>query len=209
LPRGEGDGERSTAKEIGMGTVLGRHWWMFALRAVVAALCGIAVLLSRDVSSLAFAHWFGVYAMVDGMLALTATVYAYDGGNPWGDPRWDDIPWYAIDDTWLPIATEGVLSFVAGFIILEWPSGGERMLPAAVGSRFLAIAVAQVLAAERLRRLSPAGAAMALAAAVSGVTGLALVVPLVAGTVNPVVVTGVAMLVEAALLAIIGSALLH
>jgi uncharacterized membrane protein HdeD (DUF308 family) len=190
-----------------MNTVLYRHWWTFAVRAVAAALFGIAVVTRPDLSPLELSRWFGAYALVDGILAVIAAVRRFDAGNPWGDPGWDGQPTFAIDRAWRPLVAEGTLSVVAGFTVLAWPIVGDRALLAAIAGRFLATAVAQALSADRLRLSAVAGAAMALIAAVSAAAGLVLVAPPEAGATDRSGVIGGAALVTAVLLPVIAAAL--
>jgi uncharacterized membrane protein HdeD (DUF308 family) len=195
------------AEEVAVDTLLDSRWWTFAVRALVAALLGVAVLTRQDLSTHEFSRWFGVYAMVNGLLALRATVRSFDAGNPWGDPGWDGTPTYTIDLAWRAVAAEGVLSFVVGFVALVAPIRSDRVLFGVIAGAAFAIAVAQALAARALRDLATGGWAMALAATVSVAAGLVLVASPGAAATDRMAVVGGAALAEGALLVAIAAAL--
>jgi uncharacterized membrane protein HdeD (DUF308 family) len=55
---------------------LARNWRALLFRAVLALSYGVAVLAWRDLSMARFVYWFGVYAIVDGVVALAVAVNA-------------------------------------------------------------------------------------------------------------------------------------
>jgi uncharacterized membrane protein HdeD (DUF308 family) len=190
-----------------MDTVIRSRWWTFIARAGVTALVGIAVLARQDLSLEDFSRWFGVAAVVNGLLALGATVVRFAAGNPWGDPGWDGTPTFAIDPAWRPLAAEGVLSFVTGLVLLVTPVTGERALFALVAALALAAGIAQAMTAEKLERLAAGWEAMGVCAVVS--LGMGVFVAASSGLAadDRMKVVGGAALVEAAAFVAIGAAL--
>ena len=192
-----------------MDTLLRNRWWTFAVRAVAAALFGSMVLARQDLSLVDFSRWFGVAAVVNGLLALGATVIRFDAGNPWGDAGWDGTPTYAIDPHWRSLAAEAVLSFVTGAVVLVTPITGERALFGTIAGWAVAAGIAQALIAGQLQRLATGWQAMAFAAVVSFAAGLTLVAASGATATARMTVVASAALIEAAMLAAIAVPLLR
>jgi uncharacterized membrane protein HdeD (DUF308 family) len=188
-------------------TLLGNRWGTFALRAAVAALFGGAVLAQQDLSLGDFSRWFGVAVVVNGLLALGATVVRFEAGNPWGDPGWDGTPTFAIDPPWRPLAAEGVLSFVTGLVVLVTPVTRERPLFGVIAAVALAAGVAQGLTAVQLDRLAAGWVAMGICAAVSIGTGVLVLATDALASPDRMKIVAVAALVEAAALTAIGAEL--
>lgn len=186
-----------------MDTLFSQRWWTFAVRALVTTLLGSAILSRQTVSLDEFSRWFGIAAMVNGAFALIAAVRQADAGNPWGDPSWDGTPTYWIDPAWRAVAAEGVVSGVAGFVVLVAPIANAQVLFGVIAGWAFAIAVAQVLAAREFSSLAIGGWSMALTAAVSVITGLVLLALHGNAAIDLMRVVGGASLVTAALMAAI------
>jgi uncharacterized membrane protein HdeD (DUF308 family) len=186
-----------------MDSLLSQRWWTFAVRALVAALFGSAILTRQSVSLHEFSRWFGIAALLIGPLALYAAVRRADAGNPWGDPGWDGTSTYWLDPAWRAVAAEGVASGVAGFIVLVAPIADEQVLFGIIAGAAFAVAVAQGLAAAEFSSLAAGGWAMSLSAAVSVATGLVLVGMHGSAAIDRMRVVGAAALIEAVLLAAI------
>jgi uncharacterized membrane protein HdeD (DUF308 family) len=189
-----------------MDTLLINRWWTFVARAVVAGLFGGAVVARQDPSLADFSQWFGIAAVVNGLVALGATVVGFDAGNPRGDPGWDGTPTFAIDPPWRPLAAEGVLSFVTGLVVLVTPVMGERTLFWVIASLALAAGVTQALTAVQLERLAAGWQAMAVCAAVSFAAGVFAVASGLSVTDRMRVVAAAALVLAVAFVAI-GAAL--
>lgn len=86
--------------------VQAENWWAPVLRGIVAIVFGLAVLIWP-----AFALFtlkilvvlFGVYVLVDGILAIISTVRAMQQGTPW----WSHL-------------IEGVVGIVVGLLVMFW-----------------------------------------------------------------------------------------
>jgi uncharacterized membrane protein HdeD (DUF308 family) len=138
-------------------------------------LLGSAILTRQTVSLHEFSRWFGIAAMVNGPLALYAVVRRADAGNPWGDPGCDGTPTYWLDAGWRAVAAEGVVSGVAGFVVLVSPIANDRTMFGIIAGAAFALAVAQALAAREFPADATGERAMALTAAVSAATGFVLI----------------------------------
>jgi uncharacterized membrane protein HdeD (DUF308 family) len=192
-----------------MDTLLAKHWCAFAIRALTAAFFGSAVLARHDLALADFSRWFGIAAVVNGLLALGVTVVRFDAGNPWGDPCWDGTPTFAIDPAWRGLVAEGVVSFVTGVVVLVTPITSGRTLFGMIAGLAFATAIAQALTASQLQRRAAGWQAMAFAAVVSFSTGLTLTLAASSGATATarMTVVAVAALAEAAILVAIGAAL--
>jgi uncharacterized membrane protein HdeD (DUF308 family) len=79
--------------------------WLLALRVVIPALLGLAILVRLDVTLAAIGLLFGAFALADGLLALIVS--------------WLDR--YQFDHRWV-LLLKGPASIAIGALILLWPS---------------------------------------------------------------------------------------
>ena len=56
--------------------VLARHWWATVLRGVLAMMFGLTALILPQIALLALVVFFGAFALVDGLFAMSATIWA-------------------------------------------------------------------------------------------------------------------------------------
>jgi uncharacterized membrane protein HdeD (DUF308 family) len=65
------------------GTMSSRHsWWMLAIRGIIALLFGLAVFIRPNMFG-TFALLFGIYALVDGIIAVGTSVDERTGNSRW------------------------------------------------------------------------------------------------------------------------------
>ena len=83
---------------------LARNWWMLALRGVLAIVFGILVFFSPDLAWAVVIGLFAAFALIDGVLAITAAVVGHEHGRRW----------------WA-LVLEGVVGLGAGILTLAWP----------------------------------------------------------------------------------------
>jgi uncharacterized membrane protein HdeD (DUF308 family) len=112
-----------------------RNWWMTAARGALAVLFGLSVLWWPDVTLPTIVVLFGVYALVDGMLAIAAATH--------GRLR--------LLEAW-PVALEGVASVVLGIVALGWPLRVPRDLLIALVTWGIATGILEIAQAVRLPR---------------------------------------------------------
>ena len=77
-------------------------WWAMVLRGIVAVLFGLVALFWPGLTLFVLLVCFGVYAMLDGLLAIVAGIRA-SGGRKW------------------LLLAEGALGVLAGLVVLFWP----------------------------------------------------------------------------------------
>jgi uncharacterized membrane protein HdeD (DUF308 family) len=111
-------------------------WGTVALRGGAAIILGIIAFALPGVTLAAIVLLFGVYALIDGALALMAAVRELRNHGRWG-----------------VMAVEGVIGIAAGVIALLWPAIGALALTLLVAAWALSTGVLQIIMAIRLRRV--------------------------------------------------------
>lgn len=161
-----------------------RHWWVVALRGVLALLLAL-VALARPFATVAALMWCaGVFFFVDGIVSAVAGVRALRANDQWG---------------WLVF--EGVLGVCAGVLAFVMPVVTAMAFVIVTAAWALLTGSVMILAAVRLRREIESEWALGLAGVASVVLGLALAAWPAAGVVvwswmlgGYALVTGVALL---------------
>jgi uncharacterized membrane protein HdeD (DUF308 family) len=110
----------------------GRRWW-YVLAGVVGVIAGVAAAFWPGVTVLVLVLWAGAWAVVTGVLEIAAAVRGE------GSSRW-------------LMALAGVLSVVAGLLILIWPGIGALALATVLGIYALATGASFLWAAWQVRR---------------------------------------------------------
>jgi uncharacterized membrane protein HdeD (DUF308 family) len=149
-----------------MEFTLARNWWAVALRGVLAILFGVVAFLWPGLLWLAVVYTFAAYALLDGLIAITA---ALSGHGPAG--------------RWWALLLEGLVGIVAGILTLIWPGITELALLYVIAGWSLATGVFEIIAALRLRRYIEGEWALALSGVLSIILGLALALVPLAGLV--------------------------
>jgi uncharacterized membrane protein HdeD (DUF308 family) len=112
------------------------NWWALALRAVAAILFAIIVFLLPGPTLAALVLVFGVYAIIDGVLALVAAIRGVRRHERWG-----------------AMLAEGIVGLVAGAIALLFPGIGALALVYLVASWALLTGALEIAMAVRLRKV--------------------------------------------------------
>jgi uncharacterized membrane protein HdeD (DUF308 family) len=116
----------------GFGARGGRAW-SYVLAGAVGVIAGLVAAFWPGVTVLVLVVWAGAWAVVTGALEIAAAVRRERS------------------DRWL-VALAGVLSIVAGLIIIIWPGIGALVLATVVGIYGLAAGVSLLWAAWQVRR---------------------------------------------------------
>lgn len=114
---------------------LAHQWWLVLLRGLCAILFGILAFAWPGLTLLALAIMWGVYAIADGITALTMA----GAGRRHGSPGW-----------WLVL--EGVLGIIAGVIAVIHPKLAIFVLLLCVGIWAIIRGISEIIAAFGLRR---------------------------------------------------------
>lgn len=109
------------------------RWWSLGLRGAAAIVFGLLALYAPAAAFLSLVVVFGIYALVDGVLALSAAMRG--AGVSQG-----------------AIVARGVVSILAGVIALAWPGISAFALLFVIAAWAVASGIFEVVMAIRLRR---------------------------------------------------------
>ena len=117
-----------------MARTLSQNWWLVALRGVLAILFGIAAFVWPGITLLTLVLFFGVYAIVDGVIAIVTGL-----SRTRETPRW-----------WM-FLLEGLLNIGAGIVALLMPDLATLVLIYILASWAVFTGLLEIVAAVRLR----------------------------------------------------------
>jgi uncharacterized membrane protein HdeD (DUF308 family) len=124
-----------TAPDVVEG-ILSGLWWAIALRAAAAILLGVIAIFMPGPTLAAIVIVFGIYAIIDGILAIMAAVRGFRK-----------------KERWWPMLLEGLVGIAAGAIAIFWPGIGALALTYLVAAWALVTGAFEIAAAIRLRRV--------------------------------------------------------
>ncbi|MCZ4108384.1 HdeD family acid-resistance protein [Brevundimonas diminuta] len=138
-------------------SALHRSWWLLLLRGIAAVAFGVLTFVWPQISLLTLIMVYGVYALIDGVLALIAAIRG--GGFV---PRW-----------WLALG--GVVSILAAVVAFAWPGLTALVLVYLIGFWSILRGVLEIVGAIRLRNEIANEWTLGVAGALSVIFGLILV----------------------------------
>jgi uncharacterized membrane protein HdeD (DUF308 family) len=124
-----------TAPDVVEG-ILSGLWWAISLRAAAAILLGVIAIFMPGPTLAAIVIVFGIYAIVDGILAIIAAVRGFRR-----------------KERWWPMLLEGLVGIVAGAIAIFLPGIGALALTYLVAAWALVTGAFEIAAAIRLRKV--------------------------------------------------------
>jgi uncharacterized membrane protein HdeD (DUF308 family) len=113
-----------------------RHWWVLALRGVVAILFAVIAFSQPGAALVALVWVWGAYAFVDGVFAVTAAVRAGERQQRWG-----------------MLLLEGVTGIAAGMIAFAWAGIAVLALAYLIAAWAIVTGIFEIAAAVRLREM--------------------------------------------------------
>jgi uncharacterized membrane protein HdeD (DUF308 family) len=113
---------------------LGRNWWLFLVRGILALLFGVFVIARPGAALMALVLVFGIYALADGIIALG---YSF---SPNTLHRW-------------ALAFAGILGIAVGYITLRNPGITAIALYTWIAFWAILVGIATVAYAIRLRKV--------------------------------------------------------
>jgi uncharacterized membrane protein HdeD (DUF308 family) len=149
-----------------MAVVLSRNWWALALRGVLAILFALVTFLWPGITLGALVIVFGVYAFIDGILAIIAAARAIKGHRRWGT-----------------LLFEGIVGILAGICAWLIPGITLTFLIFLVAAWAIITGVFEIAAAIRLRRNIPQEWLLILMGVVSILFGILIYIAPIAGAV--------------------------
>ncbi|HVN52930.1 MAG TPA: HdeD family acid-resistance protein [Anaerolineaceae bacterium] len=136
-----------------------RSWWLFVLRGIAAIIFGILAFASPRSTILALVIVFGIYAVIDGIMAIIAA-----------------FQMRGTVDQWWVVLLEGIAGIVVGIIALVYPqiTAGAFLFLIAFWAIFTGIM--EIIAAISLRRVINNEWSLILSGILSVVLGVLLLV---------------------------------
>lgn len=130
-------------------------WWVFALRGALALLFGLGALSYPGLTVLVLIIFFGVYALIDGVMALLMGI---------GEKKWSGY------------MLLGLISVAAGVIAIARPGATALALLFVIGIWALVKGVTEIVAAIQIRKEVEGEWALALSGVFSILFGLFILV---------------------------------
>ena len=126
-------GERAGGSTSAISSAIAQNWWALALRGVLAILFGLIALFQPGATMLSLVLIFSAYALVDGILAITAAVRAVRADERWGY-----------------LMLEGIVDIVTAVIAVLWPDITVLVFVFLVAGWAIVTGVLMIAAAFRL-----------------------------------------------------------
>jgi uncharacterized membrane protein HdeD (DUF308 family) len=115
---------------------LTRHWWVLALRGVLAILFAVIAFSRPGVTLMALVWVWGAYAFLDGIFALIAAVRAAEHHQRWA-----------------MLLLEGISGIAAGIIAFVWTGITALVLVYLIAAWAVVTGIFEIAAAVRLRQM--------------------------------------------------------
>ena len=112
---------------------LARHWWVLALRGVLAVIFGIMAVVWPGITLLTLAILFGAYAFVNGIVAGIGAIRAGSHSRAL-------------------LVLEAILGILVGIMTLFWPLITLVALTVLIGAWAIVTGIDQIISAFRLRK---------------------------------------------------------
>src|SRR5215470_16828671 len=138
--------------------VLIRNWWALALRGALAVLFGVAAFVVPGLTVAFLIALFGVYALIDGVLAIIAGVKAAEHHERFGS-----------------LLLRGIAGIAAGVVAFILPGPTAVVLTLMIGAWAIVTGVLEIVAAVHLHRAHGEWL-LILNGALSVVLGLVLII---------------------------------
>ncbi len=137
--------------------LLSRHWWILALRGLLAVVFGVLALVWPASTARVLVVLFGIYALIDGLFSLVSALANRDRGGGW----------------WL-LLLEALVGLAAGVLALIWPRITALVILFIIAAWAIATGILELIAAIRLRKQVEGEWFLGLAGVVSIILGLLL-----------------------------------
>ena len=157
-----------------MPAVLAANWWALVLRGIAAIVFGVLTFFWPGATIAVLVIFFGVYALIDGILAIVSAIRAAERHRRWG-----------------PFLVEGIVGILAGLFALFAPVAAAALFVYILAAWALITGALEIAAAIRLRRDIPGEWALILIGILSILFGVLLFIAPIAGAVALVWLIGV------------------
>lgn len=163
-----------------------RTWWMLALRGLIAIIFGVATLVWPGIALKALVLLFGVYALLDGVVALVVAIQTREMLNLW---------W-----VWL---LEGLVGLAIGILTFLRPGVTEIALLYLIAAWAILTGAFEVVVAAELRKLIERDWLLALDGILSIILGVLLAIRPAQGALAVTWLIGLYAIVVGALLLVL------
>lgn len=175
-----------------MLTFIAKNWWVFVMRGVLAALFGLMALAWPGLTLDLLILVFGLYAIIEGILAIIAAFLRRQPGNYW----------------WL-LFVEGLAGIVFGVFALVWPALTATVLLVFIAIWAISTGIVEIAAAVQLRRQIKGEWLLGMAGFLSLLIGLLLITNPTSGALAVVWLIGLYALIFGGLLIFLGFKVKH
>jgi uncharacterized membrane protein HdeD (DUF308 family) len=138
---------------------IAQSWWLYALRGVAAIIFGVLAFVSPGSTLLALVLVFGIYAVVDGVLAVISSFQIREVSNRW----------------WV-VLLEGLAGVIVGIVAILYPSLTAGVLLLLIAFWAVFTGIMEIIAAIRLRQEIDNEWSLVLSGILSIILGVILVV---------------------------------
>lgn len=166
---------------------LAQNWWLVVLRGILAILFGLSAFVWPEITLLTLIVLFGVYAIVDGLVAVGT-----------GLARTKESP------RWWAFLLEGLIGIGAGVVALIWPGLATLVLIYMIAVWAVFTGILEIAAAIRLRHEITNEWVLGLGGVISIALGILLFVQPAAGSLAIVWTIAAYALIFGVLLVILG-----
>ncbi len=166
---------------------LGKHWWVFLLRGVLAILFGIICFATPGMALTVLVALFAAFALVDGVFTIIAAIRHRDEVRHW----------------WAYLL-EGLLGVGIGVATWFWPGMTALALLFLIAFWAIATGIFEIIAAWKLREEIKGEWALGLAGVLSVVFGVLLIVRPGAGALAVIWLIGVYAILFGILMILVG-----
>ncbi|TCK32640.1 uncharacterized membrane protein HdeD (DUF308 family) [Paraburkholderia sp. BL8N3] len=170
-----------------MDELLGRAWWMLALRGAAGILFGLLALFWPGLTLLLLVAMFAAYALIGGIAAVSAAIRHRSIRTDW----------------WIPLLL-GLCTIAAGLIAVAAPGITALVLIAVMGANAIVTGVLDLIAAVRLKRRGGTEWLLFFIGILSVLFGIFVLVVPGAGALALVWMIGTYAIVSGALLLVLG-----
>src|SRR5436305_5231802 len=152
--------------------VISGPWWSWLVRGIAAIVFGVLAMLWPGITFLAFVAMFAAYALIDGVLHLTAAFRA-----PQGQPRW-------------LLALQGILGIAVAALTIMWPGITALALLFLIGAWAIVGGAMRIALAIQLRKAIAGEWLLGLSGVMSILFGVLVYLVPVAGVVGVAFIVG-------------------
>ena len=170
-----------------MDELLGRAWWMLALRGAAGILFGLLALFWPGITLLLLVAMFAAYALIGGVAAVSAAIRHRSIRTDW----------------WIPLLL-GLCTIAAGLIAVAAPGVTAIVLIAVMGANAIVTGVLDIIAWVRLKRRGRTQWLLLFIGILSALFGIFVLVVPGAGALALVWMIGTYAIVTGALLLVLG-----